>query len=84
MALDRVKSIKSLLGVKGLREIVFKGQTYASFKVYPSWDFFCHLAHEYNFWNRSIFLKKHQILSRSLKESLESKFAKNTTEKRNF
>ena len=30
---------------------------------------FRHLANEQNFWNRSTFLKKHQIQSRRLKES---------------
>ena len=28
-----------------------------------------HLVNEHNFWNRSTFLKKHQIPSRSVKES---------------
>ena len=31
--------------------------------------FFHHLASEHNFWNRSTFLKKHHISSRSWKES---------------
>ena len=30
---------------------------------------FRHLANEHNFWNRCSFLKKHPILSKSLKES---------------
>ena len=37
---------------------------------------FRHLANEHNFWNRSIVLKKHQILSRSLKESFSGNFVK--------
>ena len=36
---------------------------------YAQARFFRHLANEHNFWNRSTFLKKHQIPSRSLKES---------------
>ena len=37
---------------------------------------FRHLAHQHNFWNRSAFLKKHQIPSRSLKESFSGNSVK--------
>ena len=37
---------------------------------------FCHLANEHNCWNRSTVLKKHPILSRSLKESFSGNFVK--------
>ena len=37
---------------------------------------FRHLAHKHNFWNRSTFLKKHQILSRSPKESFSGNSVK--------
>ena len=37
-------------------------------RVYAQAQLFRHLANEHNFWNRSTFLKKHQISSRSLKE----------------
>ena len=35
---------------------------------------FRYLANEHNFWNRSTVLKKHQILSRSLKNSFSGNF----------
>ena len=48
----------------------FKCQAHADFIVqYAQARLFRHLANEHNFWNRSTFLKKHQISSRSLKES---------------
>ena len=34
------------------------------------------LANEHNCWNRSTVLRKHQILSRSLKESFSGNFVK--------
>ena len=37
---------------------------------------FRHFAHKHNFWNRSIFLKKHQILSSRLKESFSGNSVK--------
>ena len=37
---------------------------------------FGHLAKEQNFWNRSTFLKKHQILLRRLKESFSENSVK--------
>ena len=40
------------------------------------YQLFRHLANEHNFWNRSTFLKKHHIPSRSLKESFSGNSVK--------
>ena len=44
--------------------------------VYAQARLFRHLGHQHNFWNRSVFLKKYQIPSGSLKESFSGNSVK--------
>ena len=46
------------------------------YSIYAQARLFRHLANEHNFWNRSTFLKKHLISSRSFKESFSGNSVK--------